>query len=114
MPSSESESVGGSQRRRRLLSPSEKYEIWLQLTRGEVTMAEAAREYQVDRSVIAKLKRVARDGALASLSVSKPGPGARKRDYELEAAQDEVSRLTETVKEMAVKLTLLEGKDRWA
>jgi transposase-like protein len=76
-------------------------------------MAEAAREHEVDRSVIAKLRLVARDGALAALAMAKPGPGARKRDYELEASQAEVTRLSETVKEMAVRLTLAEGKTAW-
>ena len=113
MSSSQPGSTGGSKRKRRLLSPSEKYEILLQLTRGEVTMAEAAHEHQVDRSVIAKLKLVAREGALAALSASKPGLGAAKRDYELEASRAEVARLCETVKEMAVKLTLAEGKTAW-
>lgn len=110
----ESENAGRSKRRRRLLSPSEKYEIWLQLTRGDVTMAQAASEHQVDRSVIAKLKRVARDGALAALSASRPGVRAQQRDYELEAAELEVARLSEAVKEMAVKLTLAEGKGAWS
>jgi transposase len=100
-------------RRRRLLSPSEKYDIWLQLIRGEITMGQAAEAHQVDRSVIAKLRLVARQGALSALAASKPGVSDRRRDYELEAANAEVARLGEAVKEMAVKLTLAEGKDRW-
>lgn len=38
---------------------------------------------------------------------------ARERDYELELAKAEVARLSETVKEMAVKLMLVEGKGGW-
>ena len=101
-------------RKRRVLSPSEKYDIWLQLVRGEVPMAEAAAAAKVDRSVIAKLRQVAREGALAALSASRPGGSRDKgRDVELEEARAEVARLTETVKEMAVRLMLAEGKPRW-
>lgn len=108
---------GGSdragRRSKRMLSPSQKYEIWLQLLRGEVTMAEAAAAWQVDRSTIVRIRKVAKDGALAALAASRPGVKARERDYELEAVKAENARLTETVKQMAVKLTLVEGKDGW-
>jgi transposase len=113
MTVSDSGTPRAPRRRRRLLSPSEKYDIWLQLVRGEVTMGQAAEANQVDRSVIAKLRQVAREGALAALAASRPGINDRRRDYELEAANAEVARLSEAVKEMAVKLTLAEGKDRW-
>ena len=49
---------GRRKRRRRILSPSEKYEIWLQLLRGEASMAEAAAAHQVDRSVIVRLRPI--------------------------------------------------------
>lgn len=101
-------------RSKRLLSPSQKYEIWLQLIRQEVTIAEAAEQQQVDRSTIMRIRTVAKEGALAALAASKPGVQARERDYELEAAKAEVARLSEAVKQMAVKLTLVEGKGGWA
>jgi transposase-like protein len=100
-------------RQKRLLSPSQKYEIWLQLVRQEVTMAEAAAAHQVDRSTIMRIRTVAKEGALAALAASKPGVKARERDYELEAAKAEIERLSATVTEMAVKLMLVEGKDGW-
>jgi transposase len=100
-------------RSKRMLSPSEKYEIWLQLVRGEVTMAEAAVAWQVDRSTIMRIRTVAKEGALPALAASKPGVKSRERDYELEAVKAENARLAEAVKEMAVKLTLVEGKGGW-
>jgi transposase len=100
-------------RRKRFLSPSEKYEIWLQLIRQEVTMAEAAEQWQVDRSTIMRIRTVAKEGALAALAASRPGIKSRERDYELEAAKAENARLSEALKEMAVRLTLVEGKGRW-
>jgi transposase len=103
----------GKRRRKRMLSPSQKYEIWLQLLRQEVSIAEAATAQQVDRSTIMRIKEVAKQGALSALAASKPGVKTRERDYELEAAKAEIARLSEACKELAVKLTLVEGKDGW-
>ena len=101
-------------RAKRFLTPTEKYEIWLQIVRQEVTIAEAAEQQQVDRSTIMRIRTVAKEGALAALAASKPGVQAAQRDYELEAAKAEIARLSEAVKQMAVKLTLVEGKGGWA
>jgi transposase len=103
-----------ARRSKRFLSPSQKYEIWLQLVRQEVTIAEAAAQQHVDRSTIMRIRMVAKQGALAALAASKPGVQAKERDYELELAKAEVARLSEALKEMAVKLTLVEGKGGWA
>jgi transposase len=73
-------------RAKRFLTPLQKYEIWLQLVRGETTIAEAADRLEVDRSTIMRLRTVAKDGALAALADSKPGVATAKRDVELEAA----------------------------
>ena len=112
---SENESKAGSHRRRgkRLLSPSQKYEIWLQLVHQETTIAEAAAAERVDRSTIVRIKQVAKEGALAALAASKPGVRGGERDFELEQAKAEVARLSEACKELAVKLTLVEGKGGW-
>jgi len=96
-----------------MLAPSQKYEIWLQLVRQELTMAEAAVQWQVDRSTVMRIRTVAKEGALAALAASKPGVKSRERDYELEALKADNARLSEAVKQMAVKLTLIEGKDGW-
>lgn len=78
-----------------------------------MTIAEAAAAEHVDRSTIMRIRTVAKEGALAALAASKPGVAARQRDWELELAKAEVARLSETVKEMAVKLMLVEGKGAW-
>jgi transposase len=100
-------------RTKRLLPPLQKYEIWLQLVRGETTIGEAADRVGVDRSTIMRLRMVAKDGALHALAESRPGIQQAKRDLELEAARAEAVRLGEALKEMAVKLMLIEGKERW-
>lgn len=107
------ENAGQEGRRRRaktVLSPSAKYEIWLRLVRGETTIGAAATEAGVDRSTVIRIRQVAKDGAMAALAASKPGVGKTTRDVALEDANAEVARLSETVKELAVKLMLLEGK----
>src|SRR5215218_5287299 len=97
-------------RAKQFLTPLQKYEIWLQLIRGETTIAEAADRYGVDRSTIMRLRTVAKDGALAALADSKPGVAAAKRDVELEVARAEAARLGEALKELTVRLLLVEGK----
>ena len=60
------------------------------------------------------IKQAAKNGALAALGSSKPSVAGRQRDYELEAAKAETGRLSEACKELAVKLTLVEGEDGWS
>ena len=100
-------------KRKRFLAPQEKYEIWMQLVRGETTVGEAADRARVDRSTVAKLREVARQGALDALARSRPGRRDKQRDVELEAAQAEIERLRTALAEMAVRLTLVEGKEPW-
>ena len=100
-------------KRKRFVAPQEKYEIWMQLVRGETTVGEAADRARVDRSTIAKLREVARQGALDALARSRPGRRDKQRDVELEAAQAEIERLRTALAEMAVRLTLVEGKEPW-
>ena len=98
---------------KRFLAPQEKYEIWMQLVRGEITIGDAADRNRVDRATISKLKEVARNGALVALAASRPGRRQPARDHELDDARAEVERLRTALAEMAVKLTLAEGKGRW-
>ena len=103
----------GGRRPKRFLSPSQKYEIWIGLLRGEYTMAEAADRAGVDRSTILKVRTVAKQGALDALAASRPGVKTGGVDPELVAARAEIARLSEALKEMGVRLMLAEGKERW-
>jgi len=104
---------GGSRRRKRFLSPSQKYEIWLGLVRGESTIREAADRAGVDRSTVMKLREVAKAGALQALAASRPSVKQAGVDPELAEAKAEIARLSEALKEMGVRLMLAEGKGRW-
>jgi transposase-like protein len=108
-------SAGGDEGRRakRFLSPSQKYEIWIGLLRGEYSTVEAADRAGVDRSTIVKLRTVAKQGALDALASSRPGVRQGGVDPELAAARAEIARLSEALTEMGVRLMLAEGKERW-
>lgn len=106
-------STPSSSKKKRFLAPQEKYEIWMQLVRGEVTIGDAADRNRVDRATISKLREVARSGALEALAMSRPGRRQSARDHELEDARAEVERLRTALAELAVRLTLAEGKELW-
>ena len=103
-----------SKGKRRRLSPSEKYEIYVSVLTGQATQREAADRYGVDRSTVVTACRTARQGALDALAAAVPGrPGVSREQAALEAAQIEIERLRATVTEQAVALHLHEGKARW-
>lgn len=104
----------GPARRKRLLTPEEKYEIWVQVLTRQLTQAEAAVRWGVDPTTVMKLRRVAKEGALTALAAARPGrPRQPEEDAELAAAKAEVARLGEAVKELAVENLLLRGKSSW-
>jgi transposase len=101
-------------RRRRLLTPEEKWEAFLEVTSRELSQADTARKWGVDTSVVIKLRRDAKDAALAAFAASKPGGSRDPRDVEIEMLGAEIARLSEAIKEQAIELALLKGKSRWA
>lgn len=103
----------GGRRRKRMLTAQEKYEIYLALVTGELSQNEAAERWGVDRSTIARIRTVGKDAVLEALANSKPGRSKDRVDPELTAAQAEVQRLGEVVKEQAVELVALRTKSRW-
>jgi transposase-like protein len=105
-----SESRG--RRRPMRLSAETKWEIFLQVTAGEITQADAARKWAVDVSTIIGIRRTVKDAALAALSRA-PGRPAKERNWELEAAQAEIGQLTEAVKAQAIELAVIRGKSGW-
>jgi transposase len=65
--------ASSGRRAKRFLSAEQKYDLWVRMLTGQLTTVQAAAEAGVDRTTIATLKRVARDGAIAALEASKPG-----------------------------------------
>jgi transposase len=99
-------------RKGRQLTPEQKWEVFLEVTSQEVTQADAARKWGVDVSTIIKIRKLARDAALAAFAASKPGRPRSPFEAELAAERAENARLSEALKELAVELTLVRGKSR--
>jgi transposase-like protein len=102
----------GQRRRGRQLSPEEKWQVFLEVTSQQLSQADAARKWGVDVSTVIKLRRLAKDGALAAFAASRPGRSASIEQVELEACQQENARLSEALKELAVELSLHRGRQR--
>ena len=105
----------GQRRPKRVLTAEQKYDLWVRMLSGQITQADAAAEAGVGRSVISRLRAVARDGAIAALQSSKPGRARKSPAGASEAAalRAEVERLQATVVEQAVELAVLRGKSHW-
>lgn len=101
-----------SGRRRRRLTPEEKWEVFVEVVSQQLTQRDAARKWGVDVSVIIKLRKLAKDAALAAFAASKPGRVVSAQDAQIEALQADNARLSEALKELAVELTLTRGKAR--
>lgn len=105
----ESNSAVKARKRRRLLSPSQKYEMYVSVLTGQCTQREAAEKWKVDRSTVTTICRTAKQGALEALSARPGRPGKTAEQLELEDARAEAERLRATVAEQAIALHLHEG-----
>jgi transposase len=97
-------------RRRRQLTPEEKWQVFLEVTSQQLTQRDAARKWGVDVSVVIKLRKLAKDAALAAFAASKPGRLPSPEQAEIEALRADNARLSEALKELAIELTLTRGK----
>ena len=102
----------GKRRKRRQLSPEEKWEVFLEVTSQEISQADAARKWNVDVSTVIRIRQLAKDAALAAFAAAKPGRMPSPERVELEAALQENDRLSEALKELAVELSLHRGRQR--
>ena len=104
--------ISEGRRRPTKLAAETKWEIFLQVTGGEISQADAARKWKVDVSTIITIRRTVKDAALTALA-RKPGRPAKQRNWELEAARTEIGQLTEAVKAQAIELAIVRGKSGW-
>ena len=105
---------GGQRRRKRHLTPQEKYQVWQEVVAGQGSQREIADRWGIDRSTVVHIVKTAKQSALNGLAASRPGrPGKSAEELALEDAQAEIARLKETVTEQAVELHLFRGKDSW-
>ena len=94
------------------MSPEKKWEIFLAVTSGDISQADAARKHTVDVSTIIGIRRTVKDAALAALARA-PGRPAKERDWQLEAAQAEIGQLTQAITAQAIELAVIRGKSGW-
>ena len=73
----------GKPRKRRQLSPEEKWEVFLEVTSQQLTQADAARKWGVDVSTVIRIRQLAKDAALAAFAAAKPGrmPSPSRRSW---------------------------------
>jgi transposase-like protein len=75
-------------RAKRFLTPAEKYQAFVQVLTGDMSVAQCAEHWGVDRSTIMTAREVAKQGALAALAASRPGVRADGVDRELVATEE--------------------------
>ena len=63
----------GKWRKRRQLSPEEKWEVFLEVCWQQLSQVDAARKWNVDVSTVIWIRQLAKDAALAAFAASKPG-----------------------------------------
>jgi transposase-like protein len=59
--------------RRRLLTPAEKYQVWLEVVTGQGSQREIADRWGVDRSTVTSIVKTAKQRALDRLAASRVG-----------------------------------------
>jgi transposase len=105
-----------TQRRpKRFLTAEQKYDVFVRILTGQITQGAAATELGVDRTVVTRIRTVARDGAIAALQASRPGKSTvnRVEQTEIVGLQAEVARLHHAIVEQAIELAVLRGKSGW-
>ncbi len=108
-----SNSAVNQRKQRRLLSPAQKYELYVSVLSGQQTQRDAAQKWKIDRTTVTTICRTAKEGALEALSARPGRPGKTPEQVELEEARAEAERLRATVAEQAVALHLHEKKASW-
>jgi transposase len=100
---------------KRFLTAEQKYDLWVRILTGQITQADAAAEAGVDRTTIATMRKVGRDGAISALQASRPGQRkvSAEEASELAKLRAEVDRLGSVVIDQAVELAVLRGKSSW-
>jgi transposase len=93
-------------KKRRSLSPEQKYEIFLEASRGDVPIAQVLRKWGIHSSDLKRIRESVKSGALKEFK------GRRSRKpmvsaEEVEQLRKERARLEQTIIEQSVELSLL-------
>ncbi len=94
-------------RKRRKLSPGDRYQIFVEASRGDVPVAAVLRKWGIYSSDLARIRELVRRGALETLA---RGNGKVKEDPRIAELRKEKARVEEALKELAIENTLLRKK----
>ena len=97
----------GVVKRRRRLSAEDKYQIFVEASRGDVPVAGVLRKWGIFSSDLARIRGLVRKGALEALA-RRNGPV--KEDPRISQMRAEKARVEEALKELAIENTLLRKK----
>jgi transposase len=86
--------------------------VFLEVISGQLSQADCARKWGIDVGVVIRIRKLAKDAALAAFGSAKPGRGPLPEQAELEAALAENARLLEALNELAVERSLHRGRQR--
>jgi transposase-like protein len=103
-------SPASGKKKRRLLSPEKKFQIFLEAQRGEMQLGELLRREGLYSSDLARIQRKVKEGALERLA-DRPGrsrPSISQDDYD--ALKRELEEKERVMAEMAVELAVLRKK----
>jgi transposase len=101
----------GVPKRGRLLSPEERWQVFLEVTTEQLSQADVARKWEVDGHTVIKIRRMVKDAAMAAFAASRPGrPVPTVDQAELEGLRVENARLSEALKELAIEISLQRGR----
>jgi transposase-like protein len=103
-------SPAAGKRKRRLLSPEKKYQIFLEAQRGEAPVGELLRREGLYSTDLARIQRKVKEGALQHLAQR---PGRSKKtvsEEEYQALKQELEEKERVMAEMAVELAILRKK----
>jgi len=89
------------------LTPDQKWQIFLEVSRKNTTDAEVCRKWGVTPAQLKAIRGKAKNG---SVEAFKKGPGRAKADQKVVQLQQELVRSNEALKELAIENTLLRGK----
>jgi len=93
--------------KRRRLSPQDKYQIFVEASRGDVPVAAVLRKWGIYSSDLARIRELVSRGALEALA---RGNGKAKEDPRIAQLRQEKARVEEAIKELAIENTLLRKK----
>ena len=95
---------------RKHLTPEEKYRIFLETQRGDVSVATVLRKWGIHSSDLPRIRTQVRLGALESLARGNRAGRPPKESPEVTALKAEMTRVEAALKELAIENTLLRKK----